>query len=66
MSIIEELAENIYKYGNCKLYDESCCLWEVYVLEFFVDEDGALKVIPKIECYDENFGMVIKRMLMQH
>lgn len=55
MSIIGELAENIYKYGNCKLYDERCYLWEVYVIEFFVDEDGALKVIPKIECYDEKF-----------
>ncbi len=55
MSIIGELVENIYKYGNCKLYTERCYSKEVDVIEFIVTEDGLIKTIPKIEYYDEYF-----------
>lgn len=58
MSLIGELVENIYKYGNCKFYMGGRQLHDSYVasvIEFLVDENGELSVINLIEHYDKNF-----------
>lgn len=52
MSIIGELVENIYKYGNCKFYTRYNNYKEILGYSFKVDEYGNLNVTQILDSYD--------------
>ncbi len=55
MSKIGELILNIYQYGNSKLYLKSQNPNVNNVLEFFVDDNGNLNVVGKLEVFNKPY-----------
>lgn len=55
MSVIGELVEKIYKYGNCNFYVQVPNPNGAQGLSFVVDENGDLKVSQILEEYDGPF-----------
>ncbi len=56
MTYIGKLIDNIYKYGNCKIYmlpRDNSCANNVY--DLIVDENGNLKISVELEVYDKPY-----------
>ena len=52
MNIISQTLESINKYGRAKLYEKNSNGNQCELIDLFIDKDGKLKAIKKIEVYD--------------